>query len=137
MIIISPNLHLYLGLFLTNKCAVFLQTSSVIQYDPKSLFNSEIQKLNVLSGSHWINSRSLEIPHQVPSVQLKISKISYGSDADLGPCSTANKIRQMFIGPILLLQISFYHMKLNVLVNSKKFQYVLKYEQMSTKIEFF
>ena len=51
MIIIFQSLHLYLGLFLTNKCAVFLQTSSVIQYDPKSLFHSEIQKLNVLSGS--------------------------------------------------------------------------------------
>ena len=49
MIIISLNLHLYLGLFL-NKCAVFLQTSGVIQYDPKSLFHYEIQKLNVLSG---------------------------------------------------------------------------------------
>ena len=51
MIIISLNLHLYLGLFLTNKCAVFLQTSGVLQYDPKSLFNSEIQKVNVYSGS--------------------------------------------------------------------------------------
>ena len=50
MIIISLNLQLYLGLLLTNKCAVFCKLF-VIQYDPKSLYNSEIQKLNVLSGS--------------------------------------------------------------------------------------
>ena len=28
-----------------------MQTSSVFQYDPKSLFHSEIQNLDVLSGS--------------------------------------------------------------------------------------
>ena len=50
---VGLNLHLYLrllSLFLTNKCAVFLQVWSVIQYDPKLFANSEIQKLNVFFG---------------------------------------------------------------------------------------
>ena len=55
MIIMSLKLgwtYIYIwGLFLTNKCAVFMQTWSVIQYDPKLFPNSEIQKLNVFFGS--------------------------------------------------------------------------------------
>ena len=43
----------------------------------------------------------------------------------------------MVIGPILLMQISFHHMRLYVLINSRTLQYLLKYEQMSTKINSF
>ena len=43
----------------------------------------------------------------------------------------------MFIGPILLLQISFHHIKLHVLINSRTLQYLLKYEQVPTKINGF
>ena len=50
MIILYLNMALYLpnlGLFLTDKCAVFEQTLSVVLYDPASFSNSEIQKLHV------------------------------------------------------------------------------------------
>ena len=54
-----PELTLYLGLFWTNKCAVSSQTWSVIHYDPKSFFNSEIQKSNVSFGSVTESARCL------------------------------------------------------------------------------
>ena len=44
---------------------------------------------------------------------------------------------QIFKITILLLQISFHHIKLDVLINSRTLQYLLKYEQMSTKINGF
>ena len=72
MIIISLNLHLFfnLGLFLTKKCAVFLQTSECDSIWSKVTFPFWNTKPKCPYWfCHWINSKSSEIPHQAPSGQ--------------------------------------------------------------------
>ena len=94
MIILSLNMALYFGLFLVNKCVVFWKTWTVIKYDPKSFSNSEIQKLVTESR----NLKKLFITYT--------DLVTKWSDEDfLRSGSTANRIREIFIGLILLLQI--------------------------------
>ena len=59
MIILYLNMGLYLGLFLTDKCAVFEQTLSVVWYDPASFSTSEIQKLKCLFPGSVTESQNL------------------------------------------------------------------------------
>ena len=106
-----------------------LQTWSLNQYYPKSFSNSEIQLINVFFGS-FTKSQNLQkfcycIRHQVISRRFPLIW-SRGSG------STANRIHEISIGPILPLQISSHQMKL---LNSKTLQYVLKYKQISTKVK--